>query len=517
MLKYIIGAVILVLMGLGGFMNYQRERSGACSADYVKNYLRGELVNRYTEESLFYSNLESGLKDEDISASSRSELQELKTAIDAQLEAGEVVSREVSPSTRTKKTCLTRFSVNGGFVEARYNLTIEPMPGQDFAERYSKRRKNILLLEELEPVLGYDSENEKYGSLVNDSLAKSVIGQMRNIFASSVTGLTDDATFKALTNLGIRTELDGSLSITDKEFDAAFKDNLEDVQKLLSASTESSSSGITVNSFGKQTNAGEYDVVITTTPRKGAFTGDAMAQGFPFNTGSLSFGLNLTVNGVASDFITVPTDVTYNTESDLAAAMQSAINADAKFKASGTTVTVSFDTDHFVMTSTKYGASSNVNVNSVTSDVDNYLKIAQGNGSAGRNVSGTINGVVGFGLGQVLLPKVGEPGAGLSVIVGENATSSTVNFSRGVGGQLNDIVNNFLQSNGLLDKREEKLERDITGLEGEEERLDRRMSAYEERLMQQFIAMENILNGLNNSGSFLDNLFKSLPFTSSKN
>ncbi|BCD99292.1 flagellar filament capping protein FliD [Marinagarivorans cellulosilyticus] len=381
---------------------------------------------------------------------------------------------------------------------------------RDFVDAYNA------LLEELEPVIGYDEENEQYGSLVNDSLAKSVVGQMRNIFASSVTGLPEDATFKALTNLGIRTELDGTLSITDKEFDAAFKDNLEDVQNLLSASTKSSASDITVNSFGKQTVAGEYDIVVTTTPRKGAFTGDTVAQGFPFDTDSLSFGLNLIVNGVESDLITVPTDVTYDTEADLAAAMQSAINADANLKAAGATVTVAFDTDHFVMTSTKYGASSNVNVDSVTGDVDSFLKIAQGNGSAGRDVAGTVDGVVGFGLGQVLLPKLGEAAEGLSVVVGENATSTTVNFSRGVGGQLDELIDTFLQSNGLIDKREETLERDISTLEGEEERLDRRMSAYEERLMQQFIAMENILNGLNNSGSFLDNLFKSLPFTSSK-
>lgn len=157
MLKYIIGAVILVLMGLGGFINYNRERSGPCSEEYVKDYLRGELVERYLEESLFYSNLQAGLNDDSVAASSRSKLQELKTSIDAQLEAGEVTSREVSPSTRTKKTCLTRFSVNGGFVEARYNLTIEPMPGQEFAERYSKRRKNIILLEELEPGKTYNS------------------------------------------------------------------------------------------------------------------------------------------------------------------------------------------------------------------------------------------------------------------------------------------------------------------------------------------------------------------------
>mgnify|MGYP001237509478 CR=1 FL=1 len=157
MLKYIIGAVIVVLMGVGGFINYGRERSGPCSADYVKDYLRSELVDRYLDESGFYVNLSAGLKDERVTASSRSELQATKDSIDAELAKNDIESREVSPSTRTKKTCLTRFSVNGGFVEARYNLTIEPMPGQDFAERYSKRRKNIILLEELEPGKTYNS------------------------------------------------------------------------------------------------------------------------------------------------------------------------------------------------------------------------------------------------------------------------------------------------------------------------------------------------------------------------
>ena len=151
MLKYIIGAVIVVLMGVGGFINYGRERSGPCSADYVKDYLRSELVDRYLDESGFYVNLAAGLKDERVTASSRSELQATKDSIDAELAKNDIDSREVSPSTRTKKTCLTRLSVNGGFVEARYNLKVEPMAGTDFSERYAKRRKNIILLEDLVP------------------------------------------------------------------------------------------------------------------------------------------------------------------------------------------------------------------------------------------------------------------------------------------------------------------------------------------------------------------------------
>jgi flagellar hook-associated protein 2 len=380
---------------------------------------------------------------------------------------------------------------------------------RDFVDAYNA------LLEELEPIIGFDKENDRYGSLANDSLAKSVISQMRNIFASSVTGLPSAATFKSLTNLGIRTELDGTISINEKDFDAAFKDNFSDVQKLLAPSTKSSNSGITVNSFGKQTTAGEYNVVISQNPQKGFFTGGAVAQGFPFDTTGLSLGLNLTVNGVATDLITIPADTVYATQEDLAKAIQSAINADSNLKAVGTSVTVSYDTDHFVFTSSKYGASSNVNVNSVTGDVGSYLNITAGNGTSGVNVAGTFNGVAGFGLGQVLLPALGEPGAGLSLSVNESATSGTVNFSRGIGGQLDELIKTLLQSNGLIDLREDSLDRDITSLEGEGERLDRRMSAYEERLMQQFIAMENILNGLNSSGSFLDNLFKTLPFTSS--
>ena len=47
MLKYIIGGVVLVLMGVGGFINYNRERSGECSEGYVKDYLRPELVENY--------------------------------------------------------------------------------------------------------------------------------------------------------------------------------------------------------------------------------------------------------------------------------------------------------------------------------------------------------------------------------------------------------------------------------------------------------------------------------------
>lgn len=377
-------------------------------------------------------------------------------------------------------------------------------------------------LEEIKPAFEYNEEEEKYGSLANDSLAKSVLSRFRSIIGGAIPGLTD-SNFTSLTNVGIRTQLDGTLSIDEDDFSEALKSNFEDVQKVFAPYTSSSTSDIKVNSFGKQTQAGNYAVVVTTNPAKGYFEGAALVSDetvmFPsYDTTGKNYTMTLSVDGVESDTITVPTDVVYAEMDDLIGAMQSAINADGKLNAAGVSVTVSYDSvaDTFRMTSSKYGASSSVNVVSSSGDAITDLGIAAGNGTKGVNVAGTIDGVVGFGLGNVLLAKLGEPAQGLSLIIGENATSGTVDFSRGFAGQLEEVVGQFLQTNGLFDSREDLLERRLGDLDSDEENLDRRMTGYQERLMQQFIAMESILNGLNSQGGFLENLIDSLPFTAKK-
>lgn len=376
-------------------------------------------------------------------------------------------------------------------------------------------------LEEVQPAFEYDEETEAYGSLANDALAKSVLSQVRSIIASAIPGL-ENSNYTSLTNVGIRTELDGTLSIDEDDFSEALKNQFEDVQKLFAPYTYSSASDIQVNSYGKQTEAGNYDVVITTNPTKGFFQGTAIPNDetvlFPnFDTSGKNYTFTLEVDGVESETIVVPTDITYATMDDFVSAMQSAINSDSNLSDGQLSVTVSYDdtTDQFTITSSRYGTSSSVNVVSSSGDSITDLGIAAGNGTSGVNVAGTVDGVVGFGLGNVLLPKLGEPAEGLSMIVGDNATGATVDFSRGFAGQMDSLLDQFLQKNGLFDTREDLLERRIESLDDDEDNLDRRMTAYQERLMQQFIAMENILNGLSSQGGFLDNLANTLPFTAS--
>lgn len=618
---------------------------------------------------------------------------------------------------------------------------------RDFFEAYNT------FLEVLEPIVGYNEETDDYGSLANDSLAKSIPTQIRQLLVDAVPGLDSD--FSSLTNIGIRTELDGTLSIDEADFSAAISDNYDLFKNLFIPVTQSSTDQITINSTGVNTVAGEYEVVITQPPTKGNLVGadmadnllaelavevstsaeltgaaptaslsDFVASSGEFTAGAATLPLDLatqlagatdydfsiTVDGVTSAAdISLPV-VDYASYDDMATALQTAVNNDANLSG----VTVSYDTDHFVFTSSTTGAASSVSLTAVganandlgiaggtatagtggandydfTIDVDgttsgtisitpgsyasfddlashlttqinadvtltgagasvtvthngsafvvtsdstgvsstianaiavgsqaatlgittgsavqgsttggnadeydfsvtvngttsgtislssgtyadkdavaveiqnkinaDSLLIAAGTAvdvsydsdndsfiiasrqygsssrvtitdiggsaadlglsagveSAGINVAGTIDGVAGFGTGNILLPALGEPGESMGLIIGENATSGTLNFSRGFGGQLDLLIDQFLDQNtGVIGLREDSLNDKLDGFDDDQTDLDRRIESYQERLTSQFIAMEAIVRSLQDSSSFLESTLQSL-------
>lgn len=372
-------------------------------------------------------------------------------------------------------------------------------------------------LEAIDPIFGINEvENEdgetetEVGSLANDALAKSLLTQIRSVIASSIPGL-DNSNYTSLTNIGIRTELDGTLSIDEDDFSTAFEDNFEDVQKLLAPFTDSSTNDITINSFGDNTEAGAYEVAVTTNPTKGVYNGAAFTGDLDTNGETYTFVVE--VNGTTSDTITIPT-TTFADEDALAAQIQSLINGDENISDAGASVSVTYNGTGFDITSSSYGSSSTVNISSASSDTSTLLGLADGSGTEGTAAAGTIDGVTGFGSANVLLPALGEPGESLTLLIGESATSATVNFSRGFAGELERLIDSFLESDGVIATRTETLSDKLDTYDSDQDRLDRRIEAYEERLLNQFIAMERILSSLSTSGSFLDNLIDTLPFTS---
>ncbi len=387
---------------------------------------------------------------------------------------------------------------------------------RDFVEAYN------LFTEAIQPAVGTIEEEDAdgksqtiIGSLRNDSLAKSVVSRIRSVISNVIPGL-GDTSFTALSTIGIRTELDGSLVFHEDTFKESMDDHFEDVQKLLAPQTVSSDSGVFVNGYGDDTVAGEYDIVITTQPARSVYQGQAVSV--PLDTTGKTHTFKVNVNGDVSEELTLPNAV-YADNADIASAMQVLINSDETLTAAGAAVLVSYDSDNnrFDITSTKYGAASNVAITEASAETISELGLTVASAAiAGATVAGTVNGVEGFGSANVLLPAIGEPGERLALIIGDNATTATVNFSRGFAGEMESTLNEFLESNGLFDKRELTLNDTLDELTSDEERLDVKMTAFQERLMNQFIAMERILNGLNSSGGFLESLIDTLPFTAKR-
>ncbi|WP_372833832.1 flagellar filament capping protein FliD, partial [Pontibacterium sp.] len=113
---------------------------------------------------------------------------------------------------------------------------------RDFVEAYNS------LYETLKNLTGTstDAESEEVtvGGLSKDGSAKNMLSQIRQMMNSMVPGI--DSGFSALSNIGIRTELDGTIEIIEDEFKDAIDNNFDQVASLFSPESSSSKSSLSV-------------------------------------------------------------------------------------------------------------------------------------------------------------------------------------------------------------------------------------------------------------------------------
>src|SRR5690606_33461457 len=96
------------------------------------------------------------------------------------------------------------------------------------------------------------------------------------------------------------------------------------------------------------------------------------------------------------------------------------------------------------------------------------VDVNNGTSFSGVDVVGTINGESAFGSGNILLPDLNSDLGGLSVRIAPGAASAgsaTITHSRGFSNELNNILNEFLATNGLLATREEGFNDGIEDIE----------------------------------------------------
>lgn len=380
---------------------------------------------------------------------------------------------------------------------------------RDFVQAYNTFKAEVDVL------VGFDAELDDFGSLKSDPLAKNLMQSIRNVLTNAVPGIGEG--FSTLSNLGIRTELDGTLKIYEDDstgFRAAIDDNFEFVRDLFVPKASSSVSNIDVTKFSARSQPGSYEVVITQQPSKGTLTTTDPVDLVGIGSGTKDYSFTFQLNGITSNAISLPAGKQYGSGAELAADLQSLINLDANVKAANASVSVTFEGGKLVFTSASYGASSTVNFSAVSADM--LADFGMTNGvvvSSGTDVAGTVDGVAAFGSGNILLPAIGSKAEGLSMMVEPGATTGTLTFTRGFAGSMSSLVNEFLKTSGLIKERETTIDKDIKRVEQNEEALERRSEAYRARLMAQFQAMESIVRALNTTGGFLDGIVDRLPFT----
>lgn len=384
---------------------------------------------------------------------------------------------------------------------------------RDFVTAYNT------FLSETEKLVGFDKDKNAYGSLRQDPLAKNLIQQLRSQLNASITGVSGN--FNTLSNLGIGTQLDGTLKINDTAADAtsfrnAIDKNFAAVRDLFVPTKSSTNAQIAVTKFTAATNPGTYAVAITTQPTKGALTGTAFVSTFPLDTTGKDYSFSVSIDGVdTSSSISLPAGKTYATGAELASEMQSLINSDSALVAGKVSVNVTYNTttNKLEFVSSAYGSGSKINFSAVGADM-NDLGIKVGHGTTGVDVGGTVDGVPAFGYGNVLLPALGSKAEGLSMSIEPGATSANITYSRGFAGSFTSLIDDFLKSNGMIKTRETTISKEVDSVKKDQATLDRRSEAYRTRLQAQFSAMESIVRSLKSTGTFLTGAFKALSASS---
>jgi flagellar hook-associated protein 2 len=370
--------------------------------------------------------------------------------------------------------------------------------------------------ETIKPLVGV-TENEDNalvrGDLSRDGAAKSLASLITQTISSTVQGLSAMDAYSSLGAVGVNTNTDGTLEIDEEQFNLVISNDFDQLAGLFGINTTTSSNFVELNtgSFAAQAVAGEYAVNVTQAPTKGQLTGAAVAS-FDMSVGLNDFTIN--VNGVESNSISLTDN--YASLESLAADLQSKINGDSLIQAGFASVSITVEGGALKIESNDFGSSSKISFSAASNDFSTNLGLNNASvGVVGNDVIGTINGEETIGAGNIMLPAIDSDAYGLNLSFKENTPTGdyTVNFTRGLAGDLSLLLSTALSDSGQIAKSEESITTGKKVLTADQENLDRKMSAYQERLSSQYAAMERVVASLNQTKDQLTGLIDRLPFT----
>ncbi len=360
----------------------------------------------------------------------------------------------------------------------------------------------------------YDPETGESGTLIGDSLVRSIRSQVQRIMVQQVSGLSGK--YRSLADLGIKTQSDGTLSMDSGKLSSALDEDPDAVARVFAASAVASDTLVEPAPPGTDVKAGNYALDITALPARGFYNGAGVLpadfSATPLVIDGNNDNFTIKVDGVQSASLALAQG-SYTSGAALAAEIQARINGDQALKDAGVSVTVSYDAanDRFVVTSDRWGSASTVEFVAVDPNTAATLGFSAGAGTAGVDVAGSLGTATGSGSGRTLSGAGDADGIKVDVLGGSTGSRGTVNVTVGIAAQLDGLLDALLDADSPLDSRTDALNDYIADIGKEREKLSERLGRLEQRLLAQFTALDTMLAQLQSTSTFLAQQLASLP------
>ena len=347
----------------------------------------------------------------------------------------------------------------------------------------------------------FDGDTYETGPLFGDPVARQFLSTMNSLLMSNIPGLTGN--YKNLTDIGIRIDGTGSLSVDSSKLNTAIQTDSEGVRKLFQNFGSSSSSSVVYISGTSSTqpsSPSSYGVNITQVATKTQYVAATAKTSNNTSSETLTFSGNL----IGSSSYNLTIDVGSNLQTII-----DKINNDTKLK---DLLTASNNSGKLQIDSKRFGSNGLFNVVSNQSPLGSNSGVGFNPGTLtnGLDVAGTINGESAMGVGQFLTgTKTDGKALGLQIQYSGMSTGNAGNitFTRGMSGIVNSALTMFTDiASGITVTTEKALRDQGELIKNQIDTINKRAAASITELRAKFSQMEQQIAKVQQQGARLSQL-----------
>lgn len=353
----------------------------------------------------------------------------------------------------------------------------------------------------------YNADTRQASVLTGDATVRSVQGKLRALITGSIAGASGaTGELTTLAQAGIKTAVDGTISLDTAKFNALVASDPAGVERLFAAVGRASDSLVRYGGATDKTKVGNYAVTVSQLATRGTLTGSAPA-GLAITTG-VNDSVTVTVDNVTTT-VTLAAG-TYADANALAAEVAGRINGAQAMRAAGRSVSVSASGGVFTFTSATYGSASSIALSGTAATT---LVGAAPVSTGGLDVAGTIDGVVALGSGRTLTATAATPAEGLRLSIegGALGARGSVRYSQGIAALFDTTLDDLLDTDGLVEAKTEGVQQSLKDLDRRKDTLEARLERVEAAYRRQYVALDEQIARMSTISSYLAQQLANLP------